>query len=93
VWRGGGNGEEALLASCYRGSLAIADAEAFESVAFPAISTGIYGYPLADAAAVAVREVVAWLAAHQHPREVIFCTFDADATSVYLHALAAATTR
>jgi O-acetyl-ADP-ribose deacetylase (regulator of RNase III) len=50
------------------------------TVAFPAISTGIYGYPTGDAARVAVREVMQWLAAHDHPQEVIFCTFGVDAT-------------
>src|SRR3954464_41061 len=54
VWRGGGDGEAELLASCYRGSLARADELDVVSIAFPAISTGIYGYPLQEATAVAV---------------------------------------
>ena len=53
VWRGGGNNEDELLASCYRSSLALASAQALRSIAFPAISCGIYGYPLDAAAAVA----------------------------------------
>lgn len=57
VWRGGGNGEPDLLASCYRNSLARADEVGARSVAFPAISTGIYGYPSAAAAEVAVATV------------------------------------
>jgi O-acetyl-ADP-ribose deacetylase (regulator of RNase III) len=89
VWRGGGHGEQALLASCYRRSLQLADEAGLATVAFPAISTGIYGYPLADAVAVAVREVAAWLDAHAHPREVIFCTFDARATAAYERELGA----
>ena len=54
VWRGGGFGEPALLASCYRSSLSVADELSARSLAFPAISTGIYGYPIDQAAAVAV---------------------------------------
>ena len=54
VWRGGGNGEAELLASCYRRSLAVADELGARSVAFPAISTGVYGYPRAEAAEIAV---------------------------------------
>src|ERR1700743_1588971 len=54
VWRGGGNGEGDLLASCYARAIELADAPACRRVAFPAISTGVYGYPLSDAAAVAL---------------------------------------
>jgi O-acetyl-ADP-ribose deacetylase (regulator of RNase III) len=67
VWRGGGYGEPGLLASCYRRSLEEADANAARSVAFPAISTGIFGYPIDAAAEVAVTTVracateVAWI--------------------------------
>lgn len=57
VWRGGDNGEAELLASCYRRSLALAEQAGATSVAFPAISCGIYGYPLEQAAAIAVEEV------------------------------------
>jgi O-acetyl-ADP-ribose deacetylase (regulator of RNase III) len=57
VWRGGGHGEADLLASCYRNALALARARALTSIAFPAISCGVYGYPVAQAAAIAVREV------------------------------------
>ena len=58
VWRGGTHGEPELLASCYRNSLALAKERGFRTIAFPAISTGIYGYPLADATRVAV---AAWI--------------------------------
>jgi len=57
VWRGGGNGEADLLASCYRRSLAVADELDLTSIAFPAISTGIYGYPAEQAARIAVGTV------------------------------------
>jgi O-acetyl-ADP-ribose deacetylase (regulator of RNase III) len=87
VWRGGDRGEPELLAGCYRSSLALAQEHALEVVAFPAISTGIYGYPLDAAAAIAVATVAALLAAADLPRSVIFCTFDARATAAYQHAL------
>ena len=61
VWRGGRHGEPELLASCYRTALALAADYALQSIAFPAISCGIYGYPLDDAAAIAVREVRAFV--------------------------------
>ncbi|CDN45500.1 MULTISPECIES: macro domain-containing protein [unclassified Paenibacillus] len=61
VWQGGGHGEKRLLASCYRRALEIADASKASSIAFPAISTGIYGYPKEEAAAVAFAEVKAYI--------------------------------
>jgi len=87
VWRGGGHGEPQLLASCYRNSLALAHQHALEAVAFPAISTGIYGYPLDAATSVAVATVTVFLATAELPRRVIFCTFDAHATAAYTSAL------
>ncbi len=83
VWRGGDHGEPALLASCYRRCLELAAQAQLASLAFPAISTGIYGYPIDDAATIAVREVMQWLAAHPHPAGVIFCTYGAAATAAY----------
>lgn len=62
IWRGGRAGEPALLASCYRSALALGLEHAVRSIAFPAISCGIYGYPLDDAASIAVREVRDFLA-------------------------------
>ena len=89
VWRDGEHGEPALLASCYRHSFELADGAKLETIAFPSISTGIYGYPIDDAAKVAVRVTMEWLAAHQLPREVIFCTFNAPATDAFARELAA----
>ncbi|HEV8392238.1 MAG TPA: macro domain-containing protein [Dongiaceae bacterium] len=88
VWRGGGAGEESLLASCYLTALELAaDIEATD-VAFPAISTGIFGYPAARAAEVAVATAWAWLGAHPWPRDVIFCCFDPASAELYRKALA-----
>ncbi len=75
VWNGGGLGERDLLASCYRRSLEIASQKGFETVAFPAISTGIYRFPADEAARIAVRTVAEFKTAK--PAEVIFCCFDA----------------
>ena len=86
VWRGGLNGEPELLASCYRKSLQIAAGKKLASIAFPAISTGIYGYPREDAARVAVETCRgAGLALD----EIVFCCFDAETTAVYRGMLAA----
>jgi O-acetyl-ADP-ribose deacetylase (regulator of RNase III) len=77
VWRGGTKGEPALLASCYRRSLEVAAQKGVASIAFPAISTGVYGYPVELAAAVAVDTVRASLADHPALLEVVFCCFSA----------------
>jgi O-acetyl-ADP-ribose deacetylase (regulator of RNase III) len=80
VWRGGGAGEPELLARCYRNSLALADRHGLKSVAFPAISTGVYGYPKEPATEIAVRAV----GAHAGMLEqVIFCCFGADMAALY----------
>jgi O-acetyl-ADP-ribose deacetylase (regulator of RNase III) len=89
VWRGGEHGEPALLASCYRRCLELADGAQLATIAFPSISTGIYGYPIDDAAKIAVHEAQTWLGAHDHPREIIFCTFNAPATEALERELAA----
>ena len=79
VWRGGTQAEPELLARCYRNSLALAVVEGLESMAFPAISTGIYGYPKEAAAEIAIREV----RLIGMPGHVIFCCFDAATADVY----------
>jgi len=61
IWREGDQGEDALLAACYRNSLLLASERGLKTIAFPAISTGVYGYPLARAARIAVREVASFL--------------------------------
>jgi O-acetyl-ADP-ribose deacetylase (regulator of RNase III) len=80
VWRGGNQREAQLLASCYRHSLELARDHALKSIAFPAISTGAFGYPTEEAALVAARAVVTFLMTADLPQRVIFCTFDAAAT-------------
>ena len=82
-WNGGQKGEPEKLANCYRNSLQIAADEQLASVAFPGISTGIYGYPKPAAAAIAVREVQQWLAAHEWPQEVVLVAFDEENKRLY----------
>ena len=88
VWRGGGLGEPDRLASCYRSSLALAAAHAIDSIAFPAISCGVYGYPIEQAVPIAVREVRAWLGRDAGSRRVVFCCFGEAFASAYRRALA-----
>jgi O-acetyl-ADP-ribose deacetylase (regulator of RNase III) len=83
VWRGGAHGEAALLASCYRESLKLALAHGLRTIAFPCISTGVYGYPKAEAAGIAVRTVRERLAAESGIDEVTFCCFGADDLKLY----------
>ena len=83
VWRGGDQGEPALLVSCYRRSLELACAAGATSIAFPSISTGIYGYPIELAAPIAVQTVRAALRDDDPIREVVFCCFSAADLGVY----------
>lgn len=83
VWRGGDAGEPELLASCYRRSLEIARGHDVRSIAFPSISTGIYGYPIELAARIAVDTVGATLADQTTPPEVTFCCFSAEDLQIY----------
>ena len=80
VWYGGGRNEPALLASCYRNSLRLALENGCRSVAFPCISTGIYGYPKEDATKIAIETVASFQSEHPDAVEVTFCCFsEADA--------------
>ncbi|MEW5891966.1 MAG: O-acetyl-ADP-ribose deacetylase [Pseudomonadota bacterium] len=88
VWRGGGQGEAEQLASCYRASLTLAAAHGAKRLAFPAISCGVYGYPLAQAARIAVDTVRAWCGEHPGLDEVIFVCFSDSACQAYRAALA-----
>jgi O-acetyl-ADP-ribose deacetylase len=87
VWRGGRDGEPALLASCHRRAVALAAEHHCPVVAFPAISTGVYGYPVADAATVAVNAVADALENHPEVREARFWLFDAAAYDAFATAL------
>ncbi len=87
VWSGGSHGETDLLASCYRRSLDIAREHGFESLAFPAISTGIYGFPIEAATTIAVATIRAH--APSYLKEVIFSCFSQRDLSVYAAELAA----
>jgi len=81
VWKGGGRGEPDLLASCYRNSLMLARDAGCESIAFPGISTGVYGYPKREAAMIAIAAVRAWT--DTLPNHVIFCCFMDEDREIY----------
>jgi len=87
VWRGGAAGEAETLATCYRACLAIARDRGLATIAFPAISTGVYGFPRDKAAGIAVASVSAHLAAEAMPETVIFVCFDAATGAAYKAAL------
>lgn len=83
VWRGGNQGEPELLASCYRRSLELATQNDIKSIAFPCISTGIYSYPIEDAAAIAICEVRQFVFGTTHIEQVSFCCFSDKDFQVY----------
>lgn len=91
VWNGGSSGEPNLLASCYKNSLALAVENKLRSVAFPAISCGVYGYPLDEACSIAVGETILFLQGNKSLDRVIFCAFGKDVYAAYESALSAVT--
>ncbi|MEJ7766757.1 MAG: O-acetyl-ADP-ribose deacetylase [Chitinophagaceae bacterium] len=88
VWQGGSAKENELLASAYLNSVKLAGEYAVRSIAFPNISTGIYGFPKKEAAAIAVYTVKAFIANHQQPEEIIFVCYDDDNYTIYKNLLA-----
>ena len=88
VWRGGGQGEDGLLASCYRASLELAVRHGVATVAFPSISTGAYGFPVERAAGIAVRTIRSFLDIHGELAEVRLVCFGPHATAIHERELA-----
>jgi O-acetyl-ADP-ribose deacetylase (regulator of RNase III) len=87
VWRGGRHGEAELLASCYRACFALAVGNTVKSIAFPAISCGVYGYPIPDAARIALREARAALKSTDQIGRVVFACFTEEVFRAYSDAL------
>ncbi|HEY97865.1 MAG TPA: O-acetyl-ADP-ribose deacetylase [Dehalococcoidia bacterium] len=87
IWRGGDQGEPDLLASAYRESLKLAAENNISSIAFPSISTGVYGYPVEEASRIAVKTVASFLREPSSIKEVIFVLFNAEAYDAYASAL------
>ena len=88
IWRGGDSNEEELLANCYRNSFKVAGELGVKSIAFPSISTGVYGYPVAEAARVAIETVVSFLTRPTTSvKEVVFVLFDPATYQAYSSAL------
>ena len=87
VWDGGAYGEPELLASCYRRSLEIAAERGLKSIAFPSISTGVYGYPVEPAAGIAVRAVRQFVKLDMSLQEIVFCCFSEADHAIYAKVL------
>ncbi|NWF39611.1 O-acetyl-ADP-ribose deacetylase [Mariprofundus sp. NF] len=83
VWQGGIYGEPELLASCYQSALELAVSKGMESIAFPAIATGAFGYPAQKAARVAVREILNFQKNHDEPKEIVLACFDSEMAAIY----------
>jgi O-acetyl-ADP-ribose deacetylase len=88
IWQGGSAGEQQILQNCYRSCIEIARSQGFRDIAFPAIATGIYGFPREAAARIAVTTVASHLAEQQLPELVIFVCFDPATLDAYRNALA-----
>ena len=86
VWRGGLNGEPELLVSCYKNSLKLAVKNEIKTIAFPAISCGVYGYPVEKAAHVAITETIQFLASDNTIEKILFTCFSEDIYRAYLQA-------
>lgn len=87
VWNGGKNNEDKLLASCYNNSLKLAVENGIKTIAFPAISTGVYQFPLERAAGIAIEELEKFLNQNKTIEKVIFVCFDKENFDIYLHFL------
>ena len=83
VWHGGNNNESELLRSCYKNSLTLASSGGLKSIAFPNISTGVYGYPKDEAAHIAIETVKTWIAKHNELEKVCFVVFDEENYILY----------
>jgi len=83
VWQGGIYGEPELLASCYQSALELAVSKGMESIAFPAIATGAFGYPAQKAARVAVREILNFQKNQDEPKEIVLACFDSEMAAIY----------
>ena len=83
IWQGGSHGEAAALAACYRSCLALAREHGIDSVDFPSISTGVYGYPMAQAASVALKAIMDDLRVYGHPRQVRMVCHSESAAQIY----------
>ncbi|TDB32864.1 O-acetyl-ADP-ribose deacetylase [Stenotrophomonas sp. TEPEL] len=90
VWHDGQRDEPALLANCYWKSLQLAESLNLQSIAFPAISCGVYGYPLYQAAQIAVTETSAWQRSHAQPMQIVLVAFNTATAKAYQQALTAA---
>ncbi len=90
IWRGGRNKEPETLRSCYMESLRLAESKGLRKVAFPSISTGAYGYPVQEAAEIAIKTVANFLSApHENVKKVVFVLFDSRTFEAYQRALTA----
>jgi O-acetyl-ADP-ribose deacetylase len=87
VWHGGSRNEPELLANCYGNSLALATKRSLKTIAFPAISCGIYGYPIDQAVRIAIRETAAYLEGNSFPEKVIFACFGREIYDAYVKEL------